>query len=37
LEAILKRDEELAQFEAERYRQLVLSRLRQTADASRKS
>jgi GntR family transcriptional repressor for pyruvate dehydrogenase complex len=36
LEAILKQDEELAQFEAERYRQLVLSRLRETADASRK-
>jgi len=37
LEAILKQDEELAQFEAERYRQLVLARLRETADASRKS
>jgi hypothetical protein len=36
LEAILKQDEELAQFEAERYRQLVLARLRETADASRK-
>jgi GntR family transcriptional repressor for pyruvate dehydrogenase complex len=37
LEAILKQDEELAQFEAERYRALVLSRLRGTVDASRKS
>ncbi|MDB6161744.1 MAG: GntR family transcriptional regulator [Gammaproteobacteria bacterium] len=37
LEAILKQDEELAQFEAERYRQIVLSRLRETADARRKS
>ena len=36
-EAILKQDEELAQFEAERYRQLVLARLRETADAGRKS
>lgn len=30
LEAILERDEQLAQFEAERYRALVLSRLRQS-------
>jgi GntR family transcriptional repressor for pyruvate dehydrogenase complex len=37
LEAILKQDEELAQFEAERYRHLVLARLRETADATRKS
>jgi hypothetical protein len=37
LEAILKHDEELAEFEAERYRQLVLARLRETADAGRKS
>ena len=29
LQAILKQDEELAQFEAERYRRLVLSRLRE--------
>jgi GntR family transcriptional regulator, transcriptional repressor for pyruvate dehydrogenase complex len=36
LEAILKQDEELAQFEAERYRQLVLARLRETTDTSRK-
>lgn len=32
LEAILKHDEELAQFEAERYRRLVLARLRQLGD-----
>jgi DNA-binding FadR family transcriptional regulator len=38
LEAILAQDEELAQFEAERYRRLVLSRLRREADdAKRKS
>jgi GntR family transcriptional regulator, transcriptional repressor for pyruvate dehydrogenase complex len=37
LEAILKHDEKLAQFEAERYRALVLARLRGTVDASRKS
>jgi GntR family transcriptional repressor for pyruvate dehydrogenase complex len=36
LEAVLKQDEDLAQFEAERYRRLVLSRLRETADARRK-
>ena len=35
LEAILKQDEELAQFEAERYRRLELSRLRETADTNR--
>jgi GntR family transcriptional regulator, transcriptional repressor for pyruvate dehydrogenase complex len=35
LEAILQQDEELAQFEAERYRRLVLSRLRKTGDADR--
>ena len=34
LEAILKRDEELAQFEAERYRRIVLARLRDTTDAT---
>jgi GntR family transcriptional regulator, transcriptional repressor for pyruvate dehydrogenase complex len=34
LEAILKQDEELAQFEAERYRQLVLLRLRATTVAA---
>jgi GntR family transcriptional repressor for pyruvate dehydrogenase complex len=37
LEAILKQDEELAQFEAERYRHLVLALLREPVDASRKS
>jgi GntR family transcriptional regulator, transcriptional repressor for pyruvate dehydrogenase complex len=35
LEAILGQDEELAQFEAERYRRLVLSRLRRKPDAER--
>ncbi len=35
LQAILGQDEELAQFEAERYRRLVLSRLRKTGDADR--
>jgi len=34
LEAILRQDEELAQFEAERYRRLVLSRLREAADTN---
>ena len=37
LEAILKQDEALAEFEAERYRQLVLVRLRETADSRGKS
>jgi GntR family transcriptional regulator, transcriptional repressor for pyruvate dehydrogenase complex len=35
LSAILGQDEELAQFEAERYRRLVLSRLRKRSDADR--
>ena len=35
LEAILEQDEELAQFEAERYRRLVLSRLRKRGDSDR--
>ena len=35
LSAILGRDEELAQFEAERYRRLVLSRLRKRSDSDR--
>ena len=35
LQAILGQDEELAQFEAERYRRLVLSRLRKRGDADR--
>ena len=35
LSAILAQDEELAQFEAERYRRLVLSRLRRRSDADR--
>lgn len=34
LEAILARDEELAQFEAERYRRFVLARLREVKDAT---
>jgi GntR family transcriptional regulator, transcriptional repressor for pyruvate dehydrogenase complex len=34
LEAILKQDEHLAQFEAERYRRLVLSRLRTSSEAT---
>ena len=34
LEAIIKQDEGLAQFEAERYRRLVLSRLRENDDAN---
>lgn len=37
LEAILKHDEALAEFEAERYRRLVLARLRDTADVTRKA
>jgi GntR family transcriptional regulator, transcriptional repressor for pyruvate dehydrogenase complex len=37
LEAILSQDEELAQFEAERYRRIVLSRLRETSDRNPKS
>jgi len=37
LEAILKHDEALAEFEAERYRRLVLARLREMEDGSRKS
>ena len=36
LEAIIKQDEALAEFEAERYRQLVLVRLREPADTPRK-
>ena len=35
LAAILEQDEELAQFEAERYRRLVLARLRKTGDSDR--
>jgi GntR family transcriptional regulator, transcriptional repressor for pyruvate dehydrogenase complex len=34
LTAILERDEELAQFEAERYRRVVLARLREAKDAT---
>jgi GntR family transcriptional regulator, transcriptional repressor for pyruvate dehydrogenase complex len=37
LEAIIKQDEGLAQFEAERYRRLVLSRLREKDDANRQA
>jgi DNA-binding FadR family transcriptional regulator len=35
LAAILEQDEELAQFEAERYRRLVLARLRKRGDSDR--
>lgn len=37
LEAILKQDEKLAEFEAERYRHIILSRLRELAEAAPQS